>query len=204
MTLRRHDDGIWGWSRYQQDRAFEFNGTAIEAGDGLVLVVDPVPPNDGELAAIRALGRRFEIVLLNAHHERDAARLAQELSAPVWIARPDLERVKLAGAQAFDDGHAFPGGWTAHILPRMKTPGEAVLHHATRGLVVLGDAVICDPATGIRLPPPAMLPDRAAALGGLDALVALEFDGFIAGDGFSLPRGGREALRRFLARSRQA
>ena len=198
MALRRHGEKVWGWSRFQPDRGFEFNGTALQTDDGTVLLVDPVPATDAELEALRGLGRRFEIVLLNAHHARDAERLAGVLSAPIHAPRADLPLLKLGNVQAFDDGHAFDGGWVAHTIPRHKTPGETALFHAEAKVLVIGDAVIADPITGLRLPPPAMLPDRNGALQSLAKLLALDFDALITGDGFCLPGGGREALRRFL------
>lgn len=201
MELRRHALDVYGWSRFQPERGYDFSGTALVAGDA-VLLVDPVPATDDELAALRKLGRRFEIVLLNADHERDAASFARLFDAPVRVARPDLESLRLTGATPLDDGAALAGGWLFRILPDLKTPGESVLFHPGRRLCVLGDALIADPATGLRLVPLARLPDRLKALASLERLAALDFDGLLFGDGFSLPSGGREALKRFLAKEK--
>jgi glyoxylase-like metal-dependent hydrolase (beta-lactamase superfamily II) len=198
MGLRQHAEDVFGWSRFQAARGYDFNGTALVTRDGLVLLVDPVPATDNEHAAIRALGQRFEIVLLNADHERDAATFSQRYGAPVHVARADAGLLKLTGAVPFDDGQAFGGGWTARVLPALKTPGEAVLFNTERRLLVVGDAVIGDPLTGLRLVPPAKIPDRAAAMRSLAALCDLDFDGLLLGDGFVLPSGGRDALRKWV------
>lgn len=202
--LRRHGEGVFGWARFQPDRGYEFNGTALVCGDaaGTVLLVDPVPASSGDLEALRGLGRRFVVVLLNADHERDAARLAEALSAEVRAPMPDVPLLKAGGARPFDDGAVFEGGFVARILSGMKTPGEAVLHHPERRLLVVGDSVIADPNTGLRLVPPAKIPDRKTALASLQQLMELDFDALLTGDGFVLPSGGRDALGRFLESAR--
>lgn len=200
MVLRRHEEFVWGWSRFQSDRGFEFNGTALKTNDDTVLLVDPVPATDAEIEALRKLGNRFEVVLLNAHHERDAARFASVFNAPVRVPRPDASLVKVKDALGFDDGADFGGGWIARTLSDHKTPGESVLWNEVRKLLLLGDALIADPLTGLRLPPPAMIKDRFAALQSLATLLELDFEMLLTGDGFVLHGGGREALRRFLVR----
>lgn len=200
MVLRRHEEFVWGWSRFQSDRGFEFNGTALQTADGTVLLVDPVPATDAEIDALRQLGQRFEVVLLNAHHERDAARFATLFDAPVKVPRADASLVKSQNAMSFDDGAEFEGGWIARTLPNQKTPGETVLWNEERKILLVGDALIADPLTGLRLPPPAMISDRFAALESLATLLELDFDMLLTGDGFVLPAGGHEALRRFLVR----
>jgi hypothetical protein len=200
MPLRRYAPDVYSWSRYQPERGYEFNGTALTNADGTVLLVDPVSPDAEELSAIRGLGRRFTIVLLNCDHERDAARLSGELDAIVRINTFDCSSLHLQGAVGFASGEVLPGGWVAKGLASMKTPGETVLHHPGKRLLIVGDAVITDPHTGMRLVPHAKLPDRAGALASLTTLLKLDFDGLYAGDGFHLPVGGREALRRFLAK----
>jgi glyoxylase-like metal-dependent hydrolase (beta-lactamase superfamily II) len=206
MFLRCHAPGVYGWSRFQAERGYDFNGTALvcEGDDtGTVLVVDPVAPTEDELNAIRRLGSRFIVVLLNADHERVGVWLAKELAAPLRISEPDLQFIAAPEAVGYRDGHVFPGGWVAHIMRDLKTPGEAILYHADKGILVIGDAVIGDPVTGLRLVPPSRLGDRDAALASLSTLLAYDFDSLILGDGFVLPSGGKAALQQFLDIARQ-
>lgn len=200
MGLRQFGDDIHGWSRFQPERGYDFNGTAL-VGNGLVVLVDPVPATAAELEAIARLAggtRRFEIVLLNAHHERAAAAFAKHFHAPVRVPAGDEAEVQVAPRVAFADGTMFGGEWIAKTLTHHKTPGETVLYSPSRRTLVVGDAVIADPVTGLRLVPPAKLPNRAGALAALRELTTLDFDALYTGDGFVLPSGGREALRRFL------
>lgn len=200
MALRHYGSGIHGWSRYQPDRGYEFNGTAVADGAGGVLLIDPVPATPEELAGIRGLGQRFVVLLLNADHERDSARIATELAATVRIHEADAAALRSPAGGTFSDGEDVGGGWIVHRLSAMKTPGESILHHPARRMVIAGDAVIADPVTGLRLVPAAKLPDRVGALASLASLAGLDFDGLFPGDGFVLPSGGREALRRFLSK----
>ncbi len=204
MALRHYAAGISGWGRLQPDRGYDFCGLALDEGED-VLLVDPVAPQPDEFAGLQALGSKFTIVLLNADHERASATLARTLGATVWAPRADLALLAQPGAQPFEDGHVFVGGWTAHTVAHLKTPGETVLHHAESGTLVVGDALIADPLTGLRLPPPGKVPDRDAAWRSLRALCdRLEFDAVYFGDGFSLPQGGKAAMLRLLEREQRA
>ena len=200
MPLRQYAPGVYGWSRFQPERGYEFNGTALVSNDGTVLLVDPIACTADERTALQGLGKRFALVLLNADHERDSAVFRDQFNAEVFVPRSDAGLLKVAGATPYDSGHTFPGGWTAHTFSGLKTPGESVLHHAGRKMLVVGDALIADPLTGLRFVPPAKLPNRAAAMASIRELAALDFDGAYFGDGFVLPVGGREAIRRFLAK----
>ena len=198
MTLRAYAQGVYGFGRYQPERGYDFNATVL-VGE-TVLVIDPVAPDAGELAELRALGSRFMVILTNADHERASADVAAALGAPVYAPRADVALLRRQDVTPFDDGHLFPGGYVAHALSDLKTPGETAL--VGRGVAVVGDAVIADPVTGLRLVPAQKIADRPKALASLTRLGTLEFDGLYPGDGFVLPQGGRDALRKFLAAAR--
>lgn len=204
-VLRRYGPGLFGWGRYQERWRFDFNGHALVCGApdaGTVLIVDPIAPTDAELAALGTLGRRFLVVLLNSDHERDAARVAAALQAEtVYAPRADLGGVGVEGAVGYDDGHVFGGGWRAIGLSDLKTPGEMVLLHPAKRVLVVGDAVVGDPLNGMRLVPPMKIADRAAALGSLRSLLDLDFDTLLCSDGYCLAQGGKAVLEAFLGRS---
>lgn len=198
MVLKSYGKGVFGWSRYQPDRWMEWNGTAV-IGDGeTVLVVDPVAPTEDELNQIRSLGRAFVVILLNADHERASQATSLALGAPLFVPQDDLELVTAPNKIPFADGHVFPGGFVTHRLQFMKTPGETVLHHADRQLLIVGDAVIGDPILGLRLVPPQKLVSVEAAFDSLATLLDLSFDSMYLGDGFVVPSGAKDILRRFL------
>jgi glyoxylase-like metal-dependent hydrolase (beta-lactamase superfamily II) len=200
MVLRRYRPGLFGWGRLSSKWGYDFNGTAIVTEDK-VLVVDPVEPTLAELEAIKALGSRFEIILLNADHERYSAELSSALDSPVFVHAADRDGLQNPQALAFDDGHEFAGGWIAIQLHGHKTPGECALYNAESKTLLLGDAVIGDPVSGLRFVPPQKLPDPEQAMASINELLELRFDCLILSDGFVLPHGGHEALSGFASPS---
>lgn len=198
MALKTYSKGVFGWSRYQPDRWMDFNGTALMAEGDTVLIVDPVAPDSEEWTQLRSLGRQFAVILLNADHERASESVAYALDAPLYVPQNDIPLVKTDRATPFADGHVFPGGFVSHVVPNMKTPGESILYHAERQLLVVGDAVIGDPIEGLRLVPAKKLVSVEAALSSLHALLDLSFDSMYLGDGFVVPSGAKNILHRFL------
>jgi len=203
MSLRKHGPGLYGWGRYQARWSFDFNGSVL-VGDGqdtgTVLVVDPVAPTASELEEIRLLGSRFHVILLNADHERDSAAVAAALGADVYVPRSDRELLRQEGAISYDSEHVFPGGWRAIALGDLKTPGETVLHHPERRVLVVGDAVVGDPVHGMRLVPPQKIPDLPAAMRSIARLLSLDFETLLLSDGYCLSQGGHAVLEGFVRR----
>ena len=190
-------DNVWMWSEYQSDRGFCFNGFALVCGD-TVLVIDPVGIGPQDMLALQSLGRRFEIVLLNADHEREADAFADALSAHIWAPKTDVALLKSTKrVQTYGNGHIFGDDWEVKHLLGMKTPGESALYNERRGILLVGDAILADPAVGLRLVPKQKLKDTQRALKALEGLTSLRIRTLLCGDGFQLLHGGKEALRLF-------
>ena len=169
-------DNVWMWSEYQSDRGFCFNGFALVCGD-TVLVIDPVGIGPQDMLALQSLGRRFEIVLLNADHEREADAFADALSAHIWAPKTDVALLKSTKrVQTYGNGHIFGDDWEVKHLLGMKTPGESALYNERRGILLVGDAILADPAVGLRLVPKQKLKDTQRALKALEGLTSLEFE----------------------------
>ncbi len=201
MTLRRYGPGLFGWGRHQPRWRFDFNGHALVCDgedEGLVLVVDPVEPSSDELSAIRQLGRRFLVVVLNADHERYAEPLAAALEAPLFVPQLDAGSVQAPSIHTFESGQVLPGGWQVIGLSDLKTPGEAVLHHAGRRVLVVGDVLVGDPVTGMRVVPSVQIADRDKALTSIARLRELDFDTLLLSDGVCIPQGGWAVVNGFL------
>jgi len=197
MPLRQYREGLYGWGRLSEKWGYDFNGTAI-VEDNEVLIVDPVEPTLEELDALTALGSSFQIILLNADHERYSAELAAALDADVFVHETDKASLQNPNVETFTDSHTFAGAWQVKPMRGHKTPGECGLYNKTKGVLILGDAVIGDPVTGLRLVPPQKVPDREQALASIEELLTLRFDTLILSDGFVLIHGGHDALRGFI------
>jgi glyoxylase-like metal-dependent hydrolase (beta-lactamase superfamily II) len=196
-ALRQYGPGLYGWGRFQPRWSFDFNGHALVCDDadaGHVLVVDPPALLPAELDALRALGTRFTVLLLNADHERDSAAIAAALGAPVLAPAADVSLLRQTAVQSVNAGSPLPGGFTLIALSDQKTPGELALHHAGRRVLVLGDAIVGDPIRGLRFVPAMKIADHDAARRAVAALLDLDFDTLLLSDGFCLPQGGKAAL----------
>jgi len=200
MSLRCYGPGLYGWGRFQDRWSFDFNGHAVVCDDGTVLVIDPIQPTAEELEAVRALGSRFVVVVLNSDHERAAGEVSAVLDAAVWAPAADIGEVGVPGAQTYQDGHVFPGDWRVITLSDLKTPGESVLYNAQRRTLIVGDAVVGDPVNGLRFVPPMKIADQALALKSVARLADLDFDTLLLSDGYCLAQGGRAVLQGFLAK----
>ncbi|MFT5431453.1 MAG: glyoxylase-like metal-dependent hydrolase (beta-lactamase superfamily II) [Myxococcota bacterium] len=199
-ALRCYGPGLFGWGRYQERWRFDFNGHALVNADGTVLVVDPIEPTSEELSEIKGLGETFVVVLLNADHERAARAVAQQLGASIWAPLADIDRLKDQSVETYESGHEFPGGWVAQTMCDLKTPGETVLHHAERRVLVVGDALVGDPVNGMRLVPPVKIPDHDRAMRSVAGLLDFDFDALLLSDGYCLPQGGKAVVRAFVSR----
>ena len=200
MSLRRHGPNLYGWGRLSEKWGFDFNGTAVVCDDA-VLVVDPVEPTLDELAGLQGLGSHFVIVLLNADHERHSAELAEALNAAVYVHKDDKSLLKNPNVETFEDGHVFPGGWRVIQLSALKTPGECALYHDEQRALILGDALIGDPVTGLRFVPPMKIANHTDALRSVSKLLDLRVECLILSDGFALPHGGGKAIQGFMDQS---
>jgi len=195
--------GIYQWSWLSPEKGIDFNGlyvAADSAGGGAVLV-DPVAFGDGDEARIRALGPPKAILITNRHHGRRAAECRDLFGARVFAPESDAAALPFPADATFAPGERLPGGFVAVTVADSKSPGETALHHPGRRLLVLGDALIGKPAGELSFLPPDKFADMAKALEGVRALLALDFDALLVGDGASLLAGGKDAIRRALERA---
>ena len=186
------------WSEYQSDRGFCFNGFALKSEE-TVYIIDPVGISPEGMLALRELGDRFEVILLNADHEREADAFVDALSAKLWAPKTDVALLRTKHrVSTYGHEHRFGDDWETKHLLGMKTPGESVLYSSSQGVLLVGDAILADPASGLRLVPKQKLKDTARALKALERLAALDFKALLCCDGFQLLEGGQEALRNFI------
>ena len=132
------------------------------------IVIDPGPPLDEHLAAIRALGRPAAIVLTHQHsdHAEGAPALSEEFDAPVYAALPDLA----VGTAPLAEGNRIEAaGWQLVVL---ATPGHTIdsVCLAIDGALFTGDTLLGG-STTIIAPPSGSLADYFATMKRLGELV---------------------------------
>lgn len=174
---------------------FTFTGTGTyivgrDAPGAHVVVIDPGPPDDRHLQALRAAmaGRTVSHVLVT-HTHRDHSPLARPFAeatrAPILAARPPVTVTHASGPSEEGDDEAFApdieltggeiiagDGWT---IEAMATPGHASNHMAfvlkEENALFCGDHVM-GWSTTVVAPPDGDMSDYMASL---DAVIARDF-----------------------------
>jgi uncharacterized cupin superfamily protein len=172
--------GVWFWSRWQPDRALDFNGFFVESADGN-LVVDPIDPGDALLDDLRARGVAT-IVVTNRDHERATAAVVGATGAQVIASALDAPTLTVHVDRTVVPGDVVHG-WRVLGLDGFKTPGEIVLYDRARRTAIVGDALWGTPAGALTLMPDAKLADPARAALSARALRAHTIDHLLVGDG---------------------
>ena len=81
-----------------------------------------------------------------------------------------------------------------------KSPGEIALHWPERNILIVGDAVVGDPPGRCKLLPEKVMDDPARLRASVEALLALEFDALLPGDGEPILHDARKRLAELVAK----
>jgi glyoxylase-like metal-dependent hydrolase (beta-lactamase superfamily II) len=138
------------------------NTWVLAGRDGAAaVVIDPGPPLDAHLAAIRAAGTPVAILLTHHHidHAEAAPALAAEFSIPVYAALPELavESTPLA-----EGDELALGGWRITVLATPGHTGDSVCF-GIDGALFTGDTLLGG-STTIIAPPTGSLADYFATM----------------------------------------
>jgi hypothetical protein len=188
-----HKPNLYGWSGFNEERNLDFHSVFWCGPHGNV-AIDPLPQSAHDRRHLATLGGVQEIIVTNSDHVRDAAQLAAETHARVWV--PLLECGVLAGLKpmGLTDGDEPVPGLRVLTLHGSKTPGEVALVIEGDTLVI-GDLVRGHRAGRLNLLPDSKLADQAQALASLSRLAALKgIQAVLVGDGWPVFQGGSEAL----------
>jgi glyoxylase-like metal-dependent hydrolase (beta-lactamase superfamily II) len=190
---------VYSWSWFSEDKAIDFNGFFVR-GVGGAVVVDPPRYRKVDLQHMEQLGAPQAIVITNRHHARESRTLAAHFGIPIRIQEADAPLVEPPLGGIFKEGDALGAGLKAIGVPHSKSPGETALHVPWANALIVGDALIGKPAGSLSLLPPSKFKDPRKAREGLRCLLDIPFESILVGDGTSILRRGKEALREFLSR----
>lgn len=187
--------------------AYTFTGTnSFLLGGQRLALVDPGPDDAGHLAALRTAigGRKVEAILLthtHRDHSASAARLRQELDAPLWfggrhrLSRPlrRFERNPIRRSGDWDllpdrvlrDGESISAGDLEVAIH--ATPGHCANHLAfsTGKILLSGDHVMGWNSTLVSVPDGSM----ADYFASLDKVIALPFRRYLPAHGAPIADG---------------
>ena len=190
--------GIWEWSWFSEEKRLDFNGHLLAVGEHRILV-DPPPLSAPDFAFLKQGEQVDYILLTNRDHQREAASLRQSLGCQVMA--PDLDAKDMAVTidKTFKDGELLPGGiWVVH-LTNQKSPGESAFFlQKGKGILIVGDALIGDPAGSVRLLPAEKYADTEQAGLSLKRLLKFSFETLLVGDGTSLLTDAKSAVHTLL------
>jgi glyoxylase-like metal-dependent hydrolase (beta-lactamase superfamily II) len=189
--------GIFTWPWFSAPHGYNFNGFLILDPAGNICI-DPVEP---AAEVIDELARRgiSRIVLTNRNHVRAANRVRQATGARTAIHPDDAAYAIGQGAQLDDSlsPEQSVGPLTIIGVPG-KSPGEVALYWPARRLVIVGDAVIGNPAGQFGLLKERVMDDPPRLRASVRGLLQLDFDTLLAGDGVSVLSGAKDKLRQLV------
>ncbi len=198
-----HRPDLFAWSVFDEARDVDFTGHLWVRPEGNVLF-DPMPMSDHDRAHLDRLGGAPWILISNADHVRDAARLAAELGADIGAPADERDRsefASLAAATSVDwipaDSIHAPTGVRCITMRGSKSAGELAFL-LPGGVLVTGDLVRAHRAGSLNLLPDPKLGDKAAAVASVARLAELEVTAVLVGDGQSIFRDGGSRLRELV------
>ncbi len=188
---------ILTWAWFSEPHGYNFNAYLVRHPEGN-LCIDPVAPGDESLAALARLGVAT-VLLTNRNHSRAANEVRERTGAKTLIHPDDAAHAKSQGAQI--DAMLRVGeriGPLTIVAAPGKSPGEVALHWPERSLLIVGDAVIGNPPGRCSLLRDKVMDDPARLRQSVRALLGLDFDTLLVGDGASILHGAKARLKELV------
>jgi len=188
---------IFTWPWFSEPHGYNFNGYFIRYPRGN-LCVDPVEPaaEDLELLAQHGVAR---ILLTNRNHSRAANAIRVRTGARTAIHAADAVHARSQKTELDDE--LRPGdnaGPLAIIAVPGKSPGEVALHWPERKILIVGDAIVGSPPGYCKLLAEKVMDDPVRLRASVSALLALDFDILLPGDGEAILQGASERLQELI------
>jgi glyoxylase-like metal-dependent hydrolase (beta-lactamase superfamily II) len=190
--------GIFTWPWFSQPHGYNFNGYLVCHPMGNVCI-DPVEPGESDLDELvqRGVDR---IVLTNRNHSRAANKVHARTGARIAIHPADAPHARSQGTE-IDDELTPDGKVGPFVIVRVagKSPGEVALHWPERRILIVGDAVIGNPSGRCGLLPDKVMDDPPRLRGSVRALLSVDFDILLVGDGVPILKDAKERMRELVA-----
>lgn len=195
--MREIVSGIFTWPWFSEPHGYNFNGYLIREPSGN-LCIDPVEPTAEDLDELARVGVA-RILLTNRNHSRAANRIRARTGARTAIHPADAPHARGQGAELDDElklGQKV-GPLVVVGVPG-KSPGEVALHWPERKILIVGDAVIGNPPGRCGLLAEKVMDEPKRLRASVKALLALEFDTLLTGDGEQILQEAKERLRELV------
>jgi hypothetical protein len=191
--------GLWHWTARHDHINSEVSSYYLLAER---VIIDPMLPQEG-LEWFEQHGAPGHALLSNRHHDRDAWRLHEAFGTSVHCIRNGLYELEGRGpAEAFEFGDELPGGVVVYEVDSI-CPDETALHIPAHGALACADGVVGGSGYGeLAFVPDFLMDEPEETKQGLrDAyrgLLELDFDALLLAHGAPIPKGGKQALGRFV------
>lgn len=196
--MREILDGVFIWSRLSEPHGYDFNGHFFRHRDGN-LVIDPIEPEAGDLEQLMSEGVA-RILITNRNHSRAANTVRDATGARTAIHPLDARHARAQGCVIEDPlTHGEVIGSLVVTPAAGKSLGEVAFHWPSHRVLVVGDAVIGNPPGRCSLLPEAKLDDPPRLRESLRALLELDFDCLLVGDGTPILSEAKARLEQLVA-----
>jgi len=191
---------IWSWQWFSEPHGYDFNGHLLCVPGGN-LCIDPVMMTAEELTELVHLGVS-RILLTNRNHVRDANRVRARTGARTAIHPADAGYARVQGAELDDELHVGDTVGPLQIVGVPgKSPGETAFHWPERRILIVGDSVIGKPPGKCGLLNDKVMDDPAQLRRSVRALLDLDFDCLLVGDGVPILSGAKDQLAELVGGS---
>jgi glyoxylase-like metal-dependent hydrolase (beta-lactamase superfamily II) len=195
--MREILNGIFTWPWFSEPHGYNFNGHFVRHPGGN-LCIDPVEPKQEDLEELARFGVS-RILLTNRNHSRAANKVRARAGARTAIHPADAPHARKEGAEVDDElGLGDQVGPFVVVSVAGKSPGEVALHWPDRKILIVGDAVVGDPPGRCKLLPQKVIDDPPRLRESVRALLALDFDTLLVGDGAPILQSAKERLRELV------
>jgi glyoxylase-like metal-dependent hydrolase (beta-lactamase superfamily II) len=190
---------IFTWPWFSEPHGYNFNGHLIVHPGGN-LVIDPVEPGADDLSEIERRGAA-RVLITNRNHSRAANVVRQRTGARTAVHPADAPHARKEGAIIDDDLRVGAKiGPLVIVAAAGKSPGEVALHWLERRILIVGDAVIGNPPGRCSLLPEKVIDDLPRLRESVEALLVLDFDVLLTGDGAPILKDAKDRLQELVAK----
>ena len=191
--MRELIEDIFTWPWFSEPHGYNFNGHFIRHADGN-FCIDPVEPSADVLDAIADLGVA-RILLTNRNHSRAANAVRARTGATTAIHPEDAAHARDQGTKLDADLHIGEQvGPVIVIGVPGKSLGEIALYWPGRRILIVGDAVIGNPAGRCGLLSETVMDDPALLRESVGKLLQLDFETLLVGDGEPILQDAKQRL----------
>ena len=189
--------GVYTWPWFSEPHGYNFNGHLILHSGGN-LCIDPVEPTAADLEEIARLGAS-RILLTNRNHSRAANKIRERTGARTAIHPADAPHARQEGAELDAELHIGEKIGPLNVVGAPgKSPGEVVFYWPERKILIVGDAVVGDPPGKCKLLPEKVVDDPTRLRESVRALLTLDFDILLPGDGTPILQDAKNRLRELV------